>query len=184
MCITDNGTCLGSKSLLAPGAIVSVIQCSVGAPSECQVCNASLTCDPDVSGTRSRQRAPRAPPPLACPASAPRHGARPDESARAWRRLNVGNPDSEDVRFRKSFSQIPDTPCRPRESPPAIPLRSTRALRGLYGNSLNFVLVYTESVSLAWSEMRTLCRSQVSSGGVGRSKATHAHRHTTSRIGG
>ena len=49
------------QSLLASGAIVSVIRCSVGAPSECRVSSASLTydqCDPSISGTRNRFDSP------------------------------------------------------------------------------------------------------------------------------
>ena len=46
------------QSLLAPGAIVSVIRCSVGAPSECRVSSASLTCGTDISGTRNRFDSP------------------------------------------------------------------------------------------------------------------------------
>ena len=48
------------QSLLAPGAIVSlsVIRCSVGAPSECRVSSASLTCGTDFSRTRNRFYSP------------------------------------------------------------------------------------------------------------------------------
>ena len=42
------------QPLLALGAIVTVIRCSVGAPSECRVSSASLTCGTDISGTRKR----------------------------------------------------------------------------------------------------------------------------------
>ena len=54
------------QSLLAPGAIVSVIQCSVGAPSrvvarrsaESVHSSASLTCDHSISGTQNRFDSP------------------------------------------------------------------------------------------------------------------------------
>ena len=36
------------QPLLAPGAIVTVIRCSVGGPSECRVSSASLTCNPHI----------------------------------------------------------------------------------------------------------------------------------------
>ena len=46
------------QSLLAPGAIVSVIRCSIGAPSMCRVSSASLTCGTGFSGTRNRFDSP------------------------------------------------------------------------------------------------------------------------------
>ena len=42
------------QPLLAPGAIMTVIRCSVGAPSECRDASASLTFGTDFSGTRTR----------------------------------------------------------------------------------------------------------------------------------
>ena len=58
--ITGNEVGLGTvaTTVLAPGAIVSVIRCSVGAPSECRVSSASLTCGTDFSGTRNRFDSP------------------------------------------------------------------------------------------------------------------------------
>ena len=42
------------QPLLAPGAIVTVIRCSVGGPSECRDASASLTFGTDFSGLRTR----------------------------------------------------------------------------------------------------------------------------------